>query len=77
MGIVKSTFGTDVVCIAEHMKANKVRRACIITDGWVGEPRGGHHETMSKVKLGVAYAGLSANTNDLSSVANYVATLNL
>ena len=76
-GIVKSTFGTDVVCIAEHMKANKVRRACIITDGWVGEPVGGHHETMSKAKLGVAYAGHTANTTDLSGVSNHVATLHI
>jgi len=76
-GIVKSTFGTDVVCIAEHMKANKVRRACIITDGWVGEPVGSHHETMSRAKLGVAYAGHNSNTTDLSGVANHVATLNL
>jgi hypothetical protein len=34
-GIVRTTGGTDVCCIAEHMKSNKVRRACIITDGWV------------------------------------------
>jgi hypothetical protein len=76
-GIVKSTFGTDVVCVAEHMKANNVRRACIITDGWVGEPHGGHYETMSKAKLGVAYAGHSTNTTDLSGVTNYVANLSL
>jgi len=76
-GIVKSTFGTDVVCVAEHMNANKVRRACIITDGWVGEPVGSHHETMSKAKLCVAYAGHNSNTTDLSGVANHVATLNL
>ena len=75
-GIVKTTGGTDVVCIAEHMKTNDVRRACIITDGWVGEPRGGHHETMSKAKLGVAYAGDPPNTTDLSDVSNHVAILN-
>jgi len=74
-GIVKTTGGTDVACIAEHMKANGVRRACIITDGWVGEPRGGHHATMSKAKLGVAYASHDINTHDLSTVADKVATL--
>lgn len=76
-GIVKTTGGTDVVCIAEHMKTNYVRRACIITDGWVGEPRGGHHETLSKAKLGVAFAGYNINTTDLSGVLNHAATLNL
>ncbi len=76
-GIVKTTGGTDVACIAEHMETNNVRRACIITDGWVGKPRGGHHATMSKAKLGVAYASHSVNTHDLSDVANHVVTLRL
>jgi hypothetical protein len=76
-GVVKTTGGTDVACIARHMKTNKVRRACIITDGWVGEPRGGHHTTLSKAKLAVAYAGDPVNTQDLSNVIDHVATLNL
>ena len=76
-GIVKTTGGTNSACIAEHMKAHNVCRACVITDGWVGEPRGGHHATMSKAWLGVAYAGEPFNTDDLSAVANHVATLNL
>ena len=76
-GIVKTTNGTDVCCIAEHMKNNKVRRACIITDGWVGEPHGGHFTTMAKSRLGVAYAGDPVNTNDLSGVVNHTATLRL
>jgi hypothetical protein len=76
-GVVKTTGGTDVICIANHMKTNGVRRACIVTDGWVGEPRGGHHTTMSEAKLGVAYAGHSVNTQDLSNVADHVSTLNL
>ncbi len=76
-GVVVSTGGTDYTCIARHMKANKVRRACIITDGWVGKPRGGHRETLSKARLGVAYAGEYFNTDDLAGVANHVATLKL
>ena len=76
-GIVKTTGGTDVCCIAEHMKNNMVRRACIITDGWVGEPHGGHFTTMAKSRLSVAYAGDSVNTNDLSGVADHTATLSL
>jgi hypothetical protein len=76
-GVVKTTGGTDVACIARHMKTHKVRRSCIITDGWVGEPRGGHHTTLLKAKLGVAYAGDSVNTQHLSNVSDHVATLNL
>ena len=76
-GIVKTTGGTDVACVASHMRTNGVRRACIITDGWVGEPRGGNRTTLSEAKLGVAYAGHSVNMVDLSNVADHVATLNL
>jgi hypothetical protein len=76
-GVVKTTGGTDVACIAKHMEINKVRRACIVTDGWVGEPRGGHFTTLAKSRLGVAYAGEPVNTNDLSGVANHTVTLRL
>jgi hypothetical protein len=76
-GVVKTTGGTDVACIAKHMEINKVRRACIVTDGWVGEPRGGHFTTLAKSRLGVAYAGEPVNTNDLSGVVNHTVTLRL
>jgi predicted metal-dependent peptidase len=76
-GIVKTTGGTDIACIADHMETNNVRRACIITDGWVGGPRGRHHSTLMKAKLSVAYAGEAVNTEDLSNVTNHVATLHL
>ncbi|MBT5266883.1 MAG: hypothetical protein HOL85_18745, partial [Rhodospirillaceae bacterium] len=74
-GIVRSTGGTDIVCVASHMDVNKVRRACIITDGWVGKPTGGHFETLAQAKLGVALIGDSVNPSDLSEVANRIVTL--
>jgi hypothetical protein len=74
-GVVRSTGGTDIACVAEHMAANRVRRACIITDGWVGEPRGAHFETLAKAKLGVALVGDSMNSDDLSDVSNKTVTL--
>jgi hypothetical protein len=76
-GIVRTTGGTDIICVANHIKSNHVRRACIITDGWVGKPLGGHKTTLSKTKLGVAYVGDSINPNDLAKVADHVSTLNL
>jgi len=76
-GVVNSTGGTDVACIAEHMESNEVRRACIVTDGWVGEPRGGHFTTLAASRLGVAYAGHRVNTSDLSAVADHTVTLRL
>ena len=74
-GVVLSTGGTSIACVAKHMADNDVRRACIVTDGWVGRPRGRHRKTLSKARLAVAYAGYSFNTSDLSKVANHVATL--
>ena len=74
-GVVRSTGGTDIACVAEHMANNRVRRACIITDGWVGKPIGAHFDTLARARLGVALAGNSVNSYDLSEVANQVVTL--
>jgi len=76
-GIVRTSGGTDIACVAEHMVANKVRRACIITDGWVGMPRGGHLETLARARLGVAWIGDTINTHILSGVANRSVTLTI
>ena len=74
-GIVRWTGGTDIACVAEHMANNRVRRACIGTDGWVGKPIGAHFNTLARAKLGVALAGDSTNSYDLSEVTNQVVTL--
>jgi hypothetical protein len=37
-GVVKSTGGTSVECVAAHMHQHGVRRAVIVTDGFVGKP---------------------------------------
>jgi len=37
-GQYKSTFGTDINCVLEHIIKNKVKKPVIITDGYVGEP---------------------------------------
>ena len=74
-GIVRSTGGTNIACVAAHMAVNRVRRACIITDGWVGKPTGAHFETLARAKLGVALINNSANSSDLSEVATRFVTL--
>lgn len=76
-GICKSTGGTDIVCVARHMEANRIRRALIVTDGWVGPPRGKIARTLSAAKLAVAFLGSSTNQNDLADVANFTALLTL
>ena len=74
-GLVRSTGGTDIACVAEHMAKNGVRRACILTDGWVGKPQGRHRKTLLGSRLAVAYAGESINSTDLGEVVNHVANL--
>jgi hypothetical protein len=75
LGKCISTGGTDIACVAEHMAQHKVSRALLMTDGWVGKPKGQHFETLSQSKLAVAYLGSSVNQTDLQSVANYTETL--
>jgi len=76
-GVCLSTGGTDIACVAEHMAANRVRRALLVTDGWVGEPRGRHQGTLAEAKLAVAFLGANINQTDLNSVANHTATLSI
>ena len=74
-GIVRSTGGTSIACVAEHMATNRIRRACIITDGWVGKPAGQHLKTLAQALLGVALIGNATNAGDLSGVASRTVTL--
>ncbi len=76
-GVCKSTGGTSIDCVADHMAAHRVRRALLVTDGWVGPPRGQHLATLSAAKLGVAYLGENPNHADLACVANHTATLSI
>lgn len=76
-GVCRSTGGTDIDCVAGHMAAHRIRRALIITDGWVGTPRGAHHVTLAGARLAVAYLGPRVNRADLAAVADHTAALSL
>ena len=76
-GVCKSTGGTDIDCVARHMAANRVHRALLVTDGWVGKPAGEHHRTLNEARLAVAFMGSNCNTGDLSTVANHTTTLSI
>jgi hypothetical protein len=75
-GLCKTTGGTSIAVVAEHMSRNHVRRAVVLTDGWVGKPAGEHLQTLRQVHLAVAYLGQNVNTNDLADVARHSAVLN-
>ena len=74
-GVCRSTGGTDIACVAEHMERTRIRRALIITDGYVGQPRGAHLATLSRAMLAVAYYGTAVCDTDLAAVAACIATL--
>jgi hypothetical protein len=76
-GVRRSTEGTEISCVAEHLAAHGIRRALIITDGWVGRPSGSDLAVLSLTRLAVAYAGTSIQPADLHDVANYSAELAL
>ena len=54
-GRIRTTGGTDVRCIAAHARANGVRRAVVLTDGYVGRAEGLDAETLAGMRLAVAY----------------------
>ncbi len=70
-GKCATTGGTDIGCVAEHMKTNRVRRALIVTDGFVGRPVGSHEATLAQARLAIGYVGDAVNESDLVEVANY------
>lgn len=74
-GVCQSTGGTDIACVAEHMARGRIRRALIITDGYVGVPKGAHHDTLARATIAVAWLGLGINTTDLGGIADVTATL--
>ncbi|NBY28447.1 MAG: hypothetical protein EBQ71_16700 [Betaproteobacteria bacterium] len=76
-GVCQSTGGTSIDCVAEHMAKHRVRRALLITDGYVGKACGQHQRTLASARLAVAYLGTNTTQQDLESVTNHSATLQI
>ena len=70
-GDCPTTDGTDVACIAEHACRHRVRRAVLVTDGFVGSPQGDDAITLQRMVLGTALAGCGVTRTDLESVTNF------
>ena len=50
-GKVISTYGTEIDCVTQHMLKENLRRALIITDGWVGVVPSAHANELGKRKV--------------------------
>ncbi len=74
-GRVVTTGGTDIRCVAEHMAAHKVSRACILTDGMVGKPENENFDILKKAQIGVAAMEWGFYRGDLSEVVDHVVEL--
>jgi len=74
-GECRTTGGTSITCVARHMRLNNVRRAVIITDGWVGKATGEDESTLRRARVGVALTPCTGQRSDLEHVTNYWAQL--
>jgi hypothetical protein len=75
-GECRTTSGTSIECVASHMEKHAVRRAVLLTDGWVGRPGAGAARTLERVRLGVALTP-DANRSDLKPFARHWAELEM
>ncbi|MBM3756544.1 MAG: hypothetical protein FJW38_21460 [Acidobacteria bacterium] len=64
-GVCRSTGGTSIECVVAHMHAHAVRRAVIITDGFVGVPGETARRALDAVHLGVALTPDGNHRHDL------------
>jgi hypothetical protein len=65
-GQVKSTGGTSIECVASHIRTHRIRRALVLTDGFVGKPSLQSREVLSRVKLAVGWVGSQVREADLA-----------
>lgn len=70
-GRVKSTGGTDVSCVAAHIRQHGVRRAVIVTDGYVGRPTGLDAATLRDAEIAVVLTPGPGNRGDLGDFAKH------
>jgi hypothetical protein len=77
LGICRSTGGTDINCVASHMRRHGVERAVLITDGEVWEPTDRNRQTLCGVRLGVALCGWDQTREFLDDVTDFWTQLSL
>lgn len=65
-GEVRSTGGTCIDCVASHIREHGIRRALVLTDGFVGNPSLASREVLSRVKLAAGWVGSQVREADLA-----------
>ena len=69
-GKVNSTGGTDISCVVRHMQQTKVKRAVIVTDGYVGTVNAAELSVLNGVFIGTALTGVNASRNQMAEYVN-------
>ena len=69
-GVCRSTGGTDIQCVTRHMARHKVRRAVVLTDGYVGQAGPVGASVLKAARLGVGYLGDFIDEGPLAPYAN-------
>lgn len=69
-GKVRTTGGTDITCVAEHVRENRIRRAVVVTDGYVGTPNQSARAALNRVRVGVALTPGGQTRSDLEGVVD-------
>ena len=70
-GVCKTTYGTSIECVGGHMIANRVRRAVLVTDGYVGKPGATTEAALMRAVVGVAITPGICHRNDLKDVTDH------
>ena len=66
-GVRITTHGTDINCVAAHMEKYRIRRALLVTDGYVGKPSRASQQILDKTELAVGLAGPRTALGELAT----------
>ena len=70
-GKCKTTGGTSIECVGEHMQRHAIRRAVLVTDGFVGTPGEATRRVMQRALIGVALTPGNSHRADLQELADH------
>lgn len=73
-GVRVTSRGTCISCVARHIARNRIRRAVIVTDGYVGRVNDADRDALRLVRLGVALVGPAVSRDDLAPIGSRLVT---
>jgi hypothetical protein len=76
-GVCRTTGGTSIECVANHMIRHKVKRALIVTDGYVGTPGATGDAWMKSSRIAVAVTPGASLRRDLEPYTDVWTELSL